>query len=131
MTAICLGVPLRFLAFEWREHWEYDHPSVLLEPVFRYSPNGTPIENIIEDAVIDICLALESGEDIQRTMHAAERKEFRWRRWSLRAMRKAAESQLSGRKVAIGTGYTRVLEQIYKLKQDGEVSGVLLSERQA
>jgi hypothetical protein len=123
MIKIVLNKPIRFLAFEWREHWEFDHPTVLLEPVFKFSPNGTSLEHMVEDAAIDIALAMEGCGEIPDHRMGSTRKEFRWRGWSLKTIKEKAEAKLRGRKVKFGTDYTGVLENwfVFKENASGEI----------
>lgn len=117
-----LGQPIRFLAAEWREDWEFDHPTVLLEPVFRYSPNGESPEGMIEDAAIDIAVAADHGDAVRAEMHHSDRKEFDWRGWDLAALREAAEAVLRGEPARFGVGYVGVLEQTVVFReQKGDV----------
>lgn len=111
LLKIELEKPICFLALEWREHWEFDHPSVLLEPIFQYSPIGTSIESLIEDAAIDIACWTEANEDIEKNIHPSDQKEFDWRGWNVDELRQKAEALLRGEKVKLGTGYVAVREQ--------------------
>ena len=106
-----LNTPVRFLALEWREHWEFDYPSVLLGPVFRYSPNGTDLESLIEDAAIDLAIAADEGAGLPSDISDAESKEFRWRHWTIDKLRLAAEAILRGEKPKVGVGYAAVREE--------------------
>lgn len=115
-----IGTPHRFLAVEWREEWEFDHPSVLLVPVFRYSPNSTPLDTLVEDAAIDIALAVEKGEASRSDIHPAEKQEFDWRGWSEAEIRRVAEAAVKGEKVKFGTGYVHAEEHWVVFKRCGD-----------
>lgn len=76
----------------WREsHWEFDHPTILLSPILRYSPSGKSIEGMVEDLVIDACVdgVLESHD---------YSKEFDWRGWNLNTLKKNYRLALKGKK---------------------------------
>lgn len=115
-----LGKPVRFLAVEWREHWDFDHPTVLIEPVFRYSPDGESLDGIIEDAAIDVCIAAEKGEGVRVGIHPSTQKEFDWREWDVEQLRTVAEARLGGEEVEFGIGYVGVLEQIVVFRKGGD-----------
>jgi hypothetical protein len=38
----------------WDEGWEFDHPSCILRPIVRFSPNGDSAERMVEDLAIDV-----------------------------------------------------------------------------
>lgn len=87
------GDVIEFLAISWNEpQWEFDHPTLVLKPVIRYSPNGTSPETMIEDLAID----LACGYDIQNEDVS---EEFKWRRWDLKRISKIAEDILEGKDV--------------------------------
>jgi hypothetical protein len=69
------GMEIIVTGVEWREDWEFDHPTVLLTPVRRYSPYGDSPEQMVESLAID---AAVDGE-IKDHDDAAE---FEWRGWS-------------------------------------------------
>ncbi len=102
--------PIRFVTIEWREDWEFDHPTALIEPVVRYSPNGNPPESMIEDAAIDIVCDMDQNVSTPLS-YPGDAKEFAWRGWDLEKIRAVAESYLKGDKVPFGTGYVCVVEQ--------------------
>lgn len=122
-SAVRSGRPIRFLALEWQEPWEFDHPSVLFEPVFCYSPNGTALESLIEDAAIDIALDTEISEPITVGMHPSDRKEFAWRGWDANRLREQAEAAVRGESVKLGTGYVRAVERwvAFQVGANGEI----------
>jgi len=115
---IALDNPVRFLALSWVEPgWEFDNPVVLLEPTVRYSDEGHT-DTIIEDAQIEICLALESGEQITDEDVA---KEFEWRGWKLSRLKRVAREVLNGKEFPV-RGY-HAEEQIVRFVRgvNGEV----------
>jgi hypothetical protein len=117
--------PIRFLAIEWRESgWEFDHPSVLLEPFIRYSPNGESCEGLIEDACIDICVDTDLKHPIRAEIHGSDAKEFKWRGWDLQKLRDYAEILLGGvvKGIPLGTGFIKVHEEYitFVKNKDGE-----------
>lgn len=116
------GVPVRFLAVEWREPWEFDHPSVLLLPVFVYSPNGADIESLIEDAACDIADALESGKEFSTGISGGDAREFDWRGWDAAKLLAVAEATLRGDPVKLGVpgGFVDVSEKWAVFSRDGE-----------
>lgn len=115
---IQMNAPVRFLAVEWREDWEFDHPSCLLLPVVRYSPNGDSCEQMIEDAAIDIALDLETGKS---TLDEIVSREFEWRGWSLDRLRTVARQALRGRQFPMKA--YRAVEQsiVFERNTEGEV----------
>lgn len=116
-----LDKPVRFLALEWREDWEFDHPTVLLEPVVRYSPNGVSGESIMEDAMIDLALAAGSQARIQAGLSYSEKKEFDWRGWSLKNLKRVAAQSLAGKEFPV-RGYHATEHFVVFTKNDrGEI----------
>ncbi|MHC5542819.1 hypothetical protein ACYOEI_31730 [Singulisphaera rosea] len=95
------GVPIRFLALQWSEGWEFDHPTVLLEPVVRYSPFGVMCERMIEEVAVDI--AIDADDDPTTVIRDAldndgVRQEFEWRGWSIANLRRVAKKALAGKR---------------------------------
>lgn len=119
-----VGKPIRFLAIEWREDWEFDNPACLVEPVFRYSPNGTPLENMIEDAAIDIAINTENDEGTTIDLSPGDLKEFEWRGWTADAIRAAAEAKLRGEDVKLGTQGV-IVEEVWLVFRDDDGDGQL------
>lgn len=39
---------VRFVALAWNEDWEFDHPTVLLEPIRKYSPWGRSPVSVLQ-----------------------------------------------------------------------------------
>ena len=122
--AIDRGEAVRFLAIEWREEWEFDHPSLLIEPVVRYSPNGTDLESLIEDAAIDVAIKGDRNEPIPADIDGATVKEFEWRGWDLATLKEQAELALNGVKVKLGTGHVKAVEVMVEFSVDdaGEIT---------
>lgn len=116
MTAIALGRPIRFVAVQWVEdQWDHDHPTLLLEPMIRYSPNGQSVERMIEDAVEEIGEAFRQGiklEDEDVT------KEFDWRKWSIDKITRLAFKILSGRSIP---GYRAISRWHHFAREDGDI----------
>ncbi len=84
------GMNLTVDVLEWREDWEFDHPTLVLAPVLRYSPNGESSEGMAESLGIDACLDGEiKSEDVAR--------EFEWREWSLARLRRVFAQAYSGK----------------------------------
>jgi hypothetical protein len=65
-----VGKPYKLLAIEWRENWEFDNPSALLEPIFRDFSDGQELDNIFEDMCIDICMSIEADKEIVQSQPA-------------------------------------------------------------
>lgn len=86
------GTTLIVEGLVWREsHWEFDHPTVLLSPILRYSSNGDSIERMVEDLAIDGCVDGElESHDVSR--------EFEWRGWSLNNLKRNYNLALKGKK---------------------------------
>lgn len=94
---------IEFLAISWNEGWEFDYPTVLLEPIIRYSPNGDPCDSMIEDTAIDLSLGDElKNEDVS--------EEFEWRGWSLKNLKKVAKERINGK----DTWKTKIREVLYQ-----------------
>lgn len=87
-----LETPIRFLAMRWHEDWEFDYPTILLEPAIRYTEHYTGPEGLIEDVAIDMSIDEEypKDEDVSR--------EFEWRGWSIKNLRRVAAACLKGKK---------------------------------
>jgi hypothetical protein len=84
------GTTITVQALEWREDWEFDHPTVILSPVRRYSPNGDSMDEMIESLGINACVdgRLEDEEDDG---------EFEWRGWSWNRLRRVFLEALKGK----------------------------------
>jgi hypothetical protein len=121
MLKIELGKPVRFLAVQWQEDWEFDFPAVLLEPVLRYDPNGGGAEGLIEDAAIDTCLALESGEPLWDENDSTTTEEFAWRGWNLKNLRRVAREALNGKDFPVKCYEAEEVFYTFKKLDDGTV----------
>ena len=97
------NAPVRFLAMTWDAGWEFDRPTILLEPVQRYSPHDQSPESLIEDVSIDLCVYGQV-----ESKHPFGDEEFHWRHWSWKRFRQVAADCLKGRKFPL-RGY-RVVE---------------------
>lgn len=109
-----------FIGLEWQEpQWEFDHPTVILFPVVKYSPNGESAEKMIEDICIDLCINADTGEDYP---DEDVTKEFEWRRWNLKIMKNVAKQRLQG----LDTWKTKCARVVAKTVRfyirDGEMS---------
>lgn len=92
MRKIKAGDTLEFVAISWDEnHWEFDYPTVLLEPFIQYSPNGMPPETMIEDSAINTVVYEEIPED-EDISH-----EFNWRGWKLQTLKKVVKDRVDGK----------------------------------
>jgi hypothetical protein len=108
------GDIIEFLAISWDEQWEFDHPTVVLQPAIDYSPNGASCESMIEDMAIDFCCNEDvTDEDIS--------EEFKWRGWKLSTLKKVAKERLEG-KPTWKTKIREVVKQkIQFYEKDGEL----------
>jgi hypothetical protein len=118
-----LQSPIRFVSLEWREDWEFDHPTVLLEPIRRYAPTAISAGDMIEYEAINIAIAAEFGDDVPLS-HPGDQKEFDWRGWTWEKLQDVAEQYLAGNKMDFGTGFVRVVEEYVVLRED-PVDGVV------
>lgn len=84
------GTVITVKALEWREDWEFDHPTVILSPVRRYSPNGDSIAQMVEELGIDACV---DGELEDENMD----DEFEWRGWSWKRLNRVFREALKGK----------------------------------
>lgn len=85
------GTIITVKALEWREDWEFDHPTVILSPVRRYSPNGESISQMVEELGIDACVTgtlIDEDNDI----------EFEWRGWSWKRLERVFREAMNGKK---------------------------------
>jgi len=79
---------------EWREDWEFDHPTLILSPVIRYSPNGDSPEEMVESLGVDACVGgFITGEDVSQ--------EFSWRKWSLKYFNRVYKEARNGKKFPV------------------------------
>lgn len=121
-----LDTPTRFLALQWdEEDWEFDRPVVLLEPVVKFA--FTDCENVIEDAIIEACLALETGDAfIDEWDQASLREEFAGRGYDLAQLRIIAAALLAdpGAKVGQEKSYLALEKTFTFVSEDGEVEAV-------
>lgn len=92
MYAPPIGVPVRFLAMTWSAGWEFDRPTILLEPIQRYSPNVQSCESLIEDVAIDMCV-----DEPVKSGYPSDDTEFHWRGWSWKRFHRIAMECLNGR----------------------------------
>jgi len=80
-----------FLAISWNEYqWEFDYPTIVLEPVIRYSPNGESCCDMIEDIAINLSCGIKTdNEDLTY--------EFDWRGWNLARLKRVVRERLNGK----------------------------------
>ena len=85
------GDIIEFVAISWNEsNWEFDHPTVILKPYVRYSPNGESCEAMIEDMCIDICCDSELEDE---TIDS----EFKFQAWKLTTLKKVVKNRFEGK----------------------------------
>lgn len=84
------GTEFTITGLEWREDWEFDHPTVILSPVKRYSPNGDSPEQMVEELLID---AACDGKLLDHD----DRQEFEWRGWSWTNLKRVYRRCFQGR----------------------------------
>ena len=85
------GDTVDFVAISWTEpQWDFDYPTVLLEPIIRYDPNGGGCWGIIENTAIDYC-GFDGMEDEDVS------QEFNCRGWKLDRLKKVAKDRISGK----------------------------------
>jgi hypothetical protein len=117
---------IEFLAISWDEpHWDFDYPTLLLEPVIQYSPNGDAAEFMIEDATISLCCD-ETLEDEDFS------EEEDWRGWKLSRIKRVAKRRLAGH----DDWKSKIREVVYqKIKfvkdSEGELTIVILETKTA
>lgn len=119
-----LGVPVRLLAIEWREHWEFDFPCLLLAPVVRYYCGTTDTEDAIEDVASTLALNWELGKACRQSLTPGELHEFSWRGWCLKEIADMAEFMLAtGKSVDFGAGLVEARETVLRfgVNADGDV----------
>lgn len=105
------GDILEFLAISWNEpQWEFDHPTVILQPIIEYSSNGIDPETMIENLAIDLCC----NEDV---VDEDVSEEFEWRRWKLSTLKRVAKEKLQGKDIW-KTKIREVIKQKIKFIKD-------------
>lgn len=86
------GDKIELVGIAWDEHhWEFDHPTVVLEPIIKYSPNGVCCETMFEDLAIDMSIEerMPKSEDISQ--------EFDWRGWKLNRLKQVVRERFAGK----------------------------------
>lgn len=114
-----VGVPVRFLALEWREDWDRDFPSVLLEPFVRFTPHGQTCDQLIEDAAVDI--AIEEG-DFSPVARDIETSHLMGRHGPPARLKEIAEAVIVGAlHPELGVGYVGASQQwvVFREGPDG------------
>ncbi len=89
------GDIIEFAGLRWDDQWEFDYPSVILDPVFKYSSCGEPPEAIIEDLCLNLCIESEQDRNYNPVMSEGEKMEFDWRRWKVGTMKKVIKDRLN------------------------------------
>jgi hypothetical protein len=114
-----VGDIIEFLAISWDEpQWEFDHPSAVLKPLFRYHDDGGDCERIIEDLAIDLCC----GETDDKDDLDFFKDESDWRGWKLSTLRRVAKNRLAGKDDWKTKIREVVLEKIKFINdEDGEI----------
>lgn len=121
------GDKIEFVGISWNEpHWEFDHPTVVLEPSIRYSPNGITCENMFEDLAIDMSIdeKILDSEDVSI--------EFDWRGWKLNRLKRVAKERFEG-KDTLKTKIYEVVKQVieFYINDDGELDYNIISTKKA
>ncbi len=114
MDKIKDGAVVEFTAISWYEpQWDFDHPTVILSPVFKYSSSGESCEGMIENMACDICCDIELKDENHT-------KEFDWRGWKIDRLKRVLQERFDGK----DTWKTKVREvvkqkvQFYKGDED-------------
>jgi hypothetical protein len=84
------GTTITVKALEWREDWEFDHPTVILSPIRRYSPNGDSIARMVEELGIDASVDGELKDEDNEI-------EFDWRGWSWERLERVFREAMRGK----------------------------------
>jgi hypothetical protein len=112
------GDIVEFIAISWDEHhWEFDHPSVTLEPLFRYHDDGRDCEGIIEDLAIDLCC----GETDDKDDLEFFKTESDWRGWKISTLRRVAKNRLAGKDDWKTKIREVIVQTIEFYEEDGEI----------
>lgn len=114
MIEIKDGTVITVRALEWQEDWEFDHPTVILSPVRRYSPNGDSMEEMIESLGIDACVDGKVGDEFVED-------EFEWRGWSWATLRRVYSAALRGKRFPKKRYRAKQVEMKFYL-DDGELA---------
>ena len=112
------GDVIEFVAMEWREdEWEFDFPSVLLEPVVRWYESGCSCDEVIENAVIDA--------SVDGVLTSEEIPDFRGTLRGLKRIRTMVENGREFQKEY------KVVRETYRFQKDGngELEGVLMEDK--
>jgi len=109
------GDKLEIICISWdAPHWEFDHPTLVLEPVLRYSPNGEPNEVMIEDLAIEMCDEEVEDEEVVEDLLVNG--------WKLSTIKNWVKDRLKGGKAgeAKGASVRKELVEFY-LDEDGDM----------
>lgn len=97
------GDIIQVVAISWDEpEWEYDYPTVIVEPIIRYSEEGLHPEQMIEDLAIDLCIGDVESEDGEA---------YEWRGYKISTLKKVIKNRTDG-----GTMWKTKLRAIVKQK---------------
>lgn len=95
---------------EWRDGWEFDHPSMMLSPVIRCYENGSGHDRIVEDVMFHaVCEKNLKSEDFE--------KWWGWRGYKLPVLRRRFRESMKG-KVFPVAGYHARQEKVKIIKDD-------------
>lgn len=92
------GDIVTFDVLEWREDgWEFGSPCVMLSPVIRYDTDKDS-ESLIESVCLDICSESAVGGAVKiRLSGDSDLREFEWRGWNLKTLRRRFNESLAGK----------------------------------
>lgn len=117
------GDTLTFISLRWNEaHWEFDHPTVVISPFVRYSPNGLAPEQMIEDLAIDLCCGEVKNHDYS--------DEFTWRGWSLGKLKRVANERLSGKDTWKSFGARALMQKVRFKEVDGSMEFEIIEQKE-
>lgn len=84
------GDIIEFKGISWnQDHWDFDYPSIITEPVIKYSNSGTSVETLIEDLAIELTFNNVVNEDIS--------EEFAWRQWNFKRLKQVISERIRGK----------------------------------
>jgi len=106
------GDIIEFLAISWIEpQWEFDFPTVILDPIIRYSSYGKSCESFIDDVAMDFCCNTNElkNEDIS--------EEFNWRKWKISNLKRVCNERMNNKDIW-KTKHVKVVKQKIKFYND-------------
>lgn len=117
------GDTIDFIALEWIEpQWEFDYPSILLNPVIKLYTDASPAWYVIENAIEEIITIPElncpkiTSEDIKWTQD--------FYGWDINIFKRIAYNLLRGEKDGIKRRF-KILHEKVLFVEDEESSGYL------